>query len=265
MFGLQQRRPLASTMYVRQLILIVLITGLTAFNGFAQTKTFTTYQQIWMAYFNQTRFHDRWGIWADAHLRTKDDFVDSLSTGILRLGLTYYIRDQVKATAGIGYINHFPGDNHRDISQPEIRPWQQLQWHTGTQRTKVMQYLRLEERFRRKVASDDALAEGYNFNFRVRYNYLVQWAIGSRPYQPRSFSVVLNDELHINFGDQIVYNYFDQNRFFVGANYFFQAQAYLQFGYLYVFQQTASGNSYRNIHGARLSFFQNLDLRKKPG
>lgn len=229
----------------------------------AQTKNVTNYEQIWLAYFNQTRLSQRWGLWGDFQLRTKDDFVDSLTTGIIRLGLTYYIQDQVKATVGYAYINHFPGDNHPDVSQPEHRPWQQLQWHGGAKRSKTMQYLRLEERFRRKIAGDGSLADGYTFNFRVRYNYLIQWAIGSRPFQPRSFSAVLNDEIHINFGDQVVYNYFDQNRFFAGVNYFVTSHDFLQFGYLHVFQQLSSGNSYRNIHGARIGFFHNLDLRKK--
>ena len=36
---------------------------------------------------------------------------------------------------------------------------------------------------------------------------------------PHSFSFVVNDEVHINFGKEIVNNYFDQNRFFVGLKY----------------------------------------------
>ena len=55
----------------------------------AQTKTTTHYNQFWTAYFNQTRFTDKFGIWADFHLRTKDDYVEDLSNTIARLGLTY--------------------------------------------------------------------------------------------------------------------------------------------------------------------------------
>ena len=68
--------------------------------GFSQTKQKNIYQQIWMGYFKQTCFNDRWGIWTDLHLRTKDDFVNNLSTGIIRLGLTYYLQDDLKLTAG---------------------------------------------------------------------------------------------------------------------------------------------------------------------
>ena len=50
-----------------------------------------------------------WGIWEDFHLRTKDDFVNDLSTGIIRLGLTYYLHDDLKLTAGYAIHKSFPG------------------------------------------------------------------------------------------------------------------------------------------------------------
>ena len=126
-----------------------------------------------------------------------------------------------------------------------------------------MQWIRLEERFRRKILNDDELAEGYNFNFRVRYNFLFQAAIGNKPFKKGTFSWVLNNEVHINFGKQIVYNYFDQNRFFAGFNYFLTDHDYIQFGYMNLFQQLSSGNTYRVLHTARFFYFHNLDLRKK--
>jgi hypothetical protein len=73
-----------------------------------------------------------------------------------------------------------------------------------------------------------------------------QFPLSKRPFQPNSLSLVLNDELHVNFGKQIIYNYFDQNRFFTGFNYHVNKHDNLQFGYMYLFQQLASGNRYRN-------------------
>ena len=162
--------------------LLYLCSGITA-----QTKQKAIYEQVWLGYFNQSRFSDHWGIWADFHLRTKDDFVENLSTGILRFGLTYYLRDDLKLTAGYAYINHFPADNHKNISQPEHRPWQQIQWHQKFKRIRTMQWVRLEERFRRKILNDDELADGYNFNFRIRYNFFMQTALGKKPFKKGSF------------------------------------------------------------------------------
>lgn len=235
---------------------------LTCLYGSAQLKQTSSVQQVWTAYFNQTRLHDKWGLWVDLQLRTREDFFTNFSQGIARVGLTRYLTDDAKLTAGYAYINHFPTESHRNISQPEHRPWQQLQWHSRFKRVRLMQWFRLEERWRRKVLNDDELAQGYNFNFRMRYNFFSQFGLGQKKFQPGSFSFVLNDEIHFNFGKQVVYNYFDQNRFFVGFNYHINKHDNLQAGYMQVFQQLPAGNLYRMIHTARIFYFHNLDLRK---
>ena len=125
-----------------------------------------------------------------------------------------------------------------------------------------MQYARLEERFRRKIKDNNELAEGYNFNYRVRYNFLATVPLSKNNFAPNTWSLVFNDEAHINFGKQVVYNYFDQNRFFVGLSYHVNASDNIQFGYLNVFQQLPAGNQYRNIDAIRLFYFHNLDLRR---
>jgi Protein of unknown function (DUF2490) len=232
--------------------------------NYAQKQTVHV-NQLWFAYFNQTRFSEKWGLWADFQLRTKEDFVEDLSTGIARIGLTYYLNDDAKLTVGYAYVNHFPADNHADISRPENRLWQQIQWHTKYPRIRLMQYARLEERFRRKVKDNDELEEGYNFNYRFRYNFLFLTPIGKKSFAAKTFSFVVNDEFMVNFGEEIVYNYFDQNRFFIGFNYHTNSSGNLQFGYLNVFAQLPNGNTYRSINGVRVAYFHSLDLRKKMG
>ncbi len=232
-------------------------------NAYAQpVKTTEHFNRIWAAYFNQTRLSNRWGIWAEAQLRTKENVVEDLSQGFLRVGLMYYLTDAAKLTAGYAYVNDFPADNHKNISAYEHRPWQQLQWHTKYGKNRMMQWIRLEERYRRKIKNDDELGEGYNFNWRIRYNLLYEIPFGKNGSDPNTWSFVANDEVHVNFGKQIVNNYFDQNRFFLGLKYQTGVHSNLQFGYLNVFQQLAAGNRYRSVSALRIFFFQNFDLRK---
>ena len=148
----------------------------------AQTKRTESVQQTWLGYFNQTRFSNKWGLWADLHLRSKEDFVNNLSQSIVRLGLTYYLHDDVKLTTGYAWVNHFPAENHKNISQPEHRPWQQVQWHTRYSKLRLMQWFRLEERWRRKILNDDKLADGYSFNFRLRYNFFSQFPLSKKDF-----------------------------------------------------------------------------------
>ncbi|HEU4858541.1 MAG TPA: DUF2490 domain-containing protein, partial [Chitinophagaceae bacterium] len=112
-----------------KLSFFLLISFLLTQNLFSQTKQTESLQQVWLAYNNQTRFSDKWGAWADIHLRTKEDFFSHLSSSITRFGLTHYLNDDTKLTLGYAYITHFPQDNHGNINRPEHRPWQQLQWH----------------------------------------------------------------------------------------------------------------------------------------
>ena len=247
----------------KKLILLCIFCFLLNSNLFSQTKQTESVQQTWLGYFNQTRFSNKWGTWTDVHLRTKENFVSDISQSILRLGLTYYLNDDTKLTAGYAYVNHYPADNHKNVTMPEHRPWQQLQWYSKYSKFKLMQWFRLEERFRRKVLNDDQLAEGYSFNFRARYNFFFMVPLSKKRFQPKSLSFVVNDEVHINFGKQVVYNYFDQNRFFFGFAYHVNKHDNLQVGYMNVFQQLASGNKYRSNHVARVFYFHNLDLRKK--
>lgn len=235
---------------------------MTAECSLAQEKQTEQVQQVWLGYLNQTRFSDQWGIWTDLHLRTKEEFFTNFSQFIIRLGITRYLADDAKLTAGYAFVNHFPAENHKGISQPEHRPWQQIQWHNRYAKLRLMQWFRLEERYRRNIKDGNTLAPGYRFNFRLRYNFFSQFPLSRKRFQPGTFSFVVNDEVHINFGKQIVNNYFDQNRFFLGFNYHVNKHDNLQFGYMNLFQQLAAGNRYRSNSAARVFYFHNLDLRK---
>ncbi len=235
---------------------------LTAFNAKAQTTKNTQHlNQIWLAYFNQTRLSEKWGIWTDFQLRTREDFVNNISLSIVRVGVTYYIADNIRLTAGYAWANYFPGDNHKNISQTEHRPWQQFQWDAKYGRKRMVHWIRLEERFRHKILNDDALADGYNFNYRIRYNWRYELPLDKKANAPGATTFIINDEININAGKQIVYNYFDQNRFYAGLKIQLTAVSNLQFGYLNVFQQLAAGNQFKNVNALRLSYYQSIDLR----
>jgi hypothetical protein len=232
-------------------------------NAFAQQKQTTHIQQAWFGYANQIRLSDHWGAWIDLHLRTKEDFLNDLSTSIVRPGISYYANDRLRFTAGYAYVNFFPADDHSGVSQPEHRPWQQVYWTTPGKRSRVVNAIRLEERFRRKIENADELGDGYNFNYRVRYNTLLVLPLSRNAFAPNTLSVSLNNELMVNFGKQIVNNYFDQNRLMLGFAYHVNTKDYLQFGYMNLFQQLSAGNRYKMFHVARAYFYHNIDLRSK--
>lgn len=123
-----------------------------------------------------------------------------------------------------------------------------------------MQWIRLEERYRQNISAGE-VTDDYNFNFRIRYNVSMTIPLKGRQVVPKTPFIFLNDEVHINFGKDIVYNYFDQNRLFAGLGYQFTSHLNAHLGYMYVFQQLPEGNEYVHTNAIRLFVFYNLDFR----
>lgn len=239
----------------------IILVFLVSFSAISQNVRKTTNEeQLWIGYFNQTRLSEKWGIWGDFHLRTTHDFVGEASKGLIRLGAIYYFNNNFKLTNGYAFINHFPEDGHANVSQPEHRIWHQLQLHTKYGKVATMQWIRLEERFRRNIKNDNELADGFRFDERIRYNYLINIPLSKKGIAPKTFSALINDEVMINLTDN---NIFDQNRLFIGIAYNCDAHSSLQLGYMNVYQQLGAGDKFKNINAIRVFFFHNLDFNTK--
>ncbi|MEI9920172.1 MAG: DUF2490 domain-containing protein [Bacteroidota bacterium] len=230
-------------------------------SSFAQTKDIHSREQLWLGYFNQTRLTNKFGFWLDVHYRQTDHFIDRPYQFLFRPAVTWFIKDNLRFNLGYTYVNNFPAKGLH-TSRPEHRGWQQIWWsqkYTGLQ---TLQWLRLEERFNRKIAND-VLQDGFTFTYRVRYNLSFFVPLKGKEIVAKTpFAVVMN-ELFINFGKNVVYNTFDQNRFFVGMGYQFTPHLNAHLGYMNIFQQDPTGNKYIISHAIRLFVFHNLDLRKK--
>lgn len=228
-------------------------------SAFSQEKDTEHTEQLWLAYCNQTRFSNRSGIWVDLHIRMNDNLVNKAAVSIFRGAYLYYLSDQIRLASGYAYVTQYAGvAGAPDI--PEHRLWQQIQWFEKKKWFSTMQWLRLEERFRTKVVENE-LASGYNFNYRVRYAVAFTIPLKGKEVTARTPFVFINNELMINFGSEVVNNYFDQNRFFAGAGYQFTPALNVQVGYLNVFQQLPADATFRKIDAIRLFVFHNLDFR----
>lgn len=216
-------------------------------------------QQTWWGYFNQTRFTERSGLWVDLQVRL-NEVVEQKAVSIARVGYTYFISNNVRLTAGYGYITQF-ALNDQSPNVPEHRPWQQIQWFDRKEKLSMAQYFRVEERFVRQTANG-ALTDESTFTWRFRYNIFVSFPLRGQAGQVKTPFFFINDELLINAGENIVNNYFDQNRLFTGLGYQFTPGLNAQLGYLFVFQQLPAGNRYVHVNGVRLSVFHNLDFRR---
>lgn len=221
-------------------------------------KRVITHQQGWLGYFNQTRFSQHWGLWADVHHR-RTDFLDRQSLNVFRAGLTYYLADNLRLTAGYAYAGSHLSPS--GLIRSEHRPWQQIWWTSRSGRLNLLQWVRAEQRFNQRVRGDQ-LADGYGFNWRLRYNFMLQIPFKGETIQPGIPNFVVQSEVFVNAGKQITYNYFDQNRFFVGLAYPFRKNLTAQVGYMNQFIQQPVGNAFTSNRTLRLFVFHTLDYRK---
>jgi hypothetical protein len=218
-------------------------------------------EQLWVGYFNQTRITNKFGLWLDVHYRRTDNFVDRPFQVLVRPAFNFFIKDNVRLQTGYTFVNHFPGKG-LTTSRPEHRGWQQIWWSQKYAGFNTLQWLRIEERFNKKIVSDVLQPETY-FSFRARYQYSFFIPLKGKEIKAKTPFLAVIDEVFLNFGKNITYNTFDQNRLFVGLGYQISSHMNVQLGYMNIYQQEASGNNYFSTHAVRLFLFQTLDLRNK--
>lgn len=243
------------------LLAIVLVTVNYSARAQAPVKQVHTREQLWLGYFNQMRFSDRWGAWVDVHYRMTDNFVDRPFQFLFRPAVTYFVRDNLRINAGYTFVSHPPGPGLH-TTRFEHRPWQQLWWNQKYTGLTTLQTLRFEQRFNERVVSDEK-HDGYNYNFRVRYAFSLFIPFNGREITPKTTFAAATNEVFLNFGDRILYNTFDQNRLFVGLGYQLTAHLNAQLGYMNVYQQEGTGHDYFSTHAIRLFVFHSLDLRAR--
>ncbi len=216
-------------------------------------------EQLWLGYFNQTRFSNKWGLWADVHYRMTDNFAGRSFQFLFRPAATYFIKDNLRLNVGYTFVSHLPPAG-METTRLEHRAWQQIWWNQKYPGLTTLQWLRLEQRFNERVVADEKL-DGHNYTFRARYNFTFFLPLKGKEIAPKTPFAAIIDEVFLNFGDKVVYNTFDQNRLFLGIGYQFTSHLNMQFGYMNIYQQESSGNNYFSTDAVRLSLFHSIDLR----
>ena len=244
--------------WVRFIFLCILFLG-TRSQTHAQ-KSFETREQTWIGYIHQSRLTNKSGVWIDLHFRMTDNFVRQRTMAIARVAYVYHVRNHLRLFAGHAYANRY---NQSGVNRiPEHRLWQQIQWLETKKGFNLSQALRIEQRFRRTIR-DHSLGETYNFNWRFRYNVSFTIPLGASALGRYVPFLLAQNEILVNAGKSITYNYFDQNRSFLGLGYQFTKELNAHLGYLFIFQHEGAQARYLHLHVIRLFVSYNLDLRDR--
>ena len=220
-------------------------------------KQTTNYSQSWGGINTTIRFKNNWGISADASYRANNLFSSEFYT-IARVGISYWLNDNVAFTAGYAHQWNAPTIKGWHTTVHENRLYQQVLLTSKIGNITFTNRLRNEERWQAKVVNDTDM-HSPTFTNRMRYQCAINIPLTSKKFLP---SIILSDELCVQMGKTIVFNTFDQNRAFIGLRETFTKNLYCDIGYSLINQEKSTGYQYDQDHLFRLFFFYNLDLRK---
>ena len=175
------------------------------------------------------------------------------------MGLNYWLKEYITVTVGYGQMWVAPVKPGWHHYAQEHRIYHQIQMSSKIGKIGLLNRLRNEQRWQEKIVSDQFI-NNYKFTDRVRYLLSMTIPVFKNPHYP---SLVLSDELSVQFGKEIIYNTFDQNRAFTGIKQTISKSLSFDLGYMLVYQQKSSGYQYDKNHTLRLFFYYLPDFRKK--
>lgn len=208
---------------------------------------------VWLGYFNSTTFGKKWNINTDIQYRTKD-WLEKPSQFLVRSGLGYKLNDKVRITLGAAHFRFYLADVR---TRGEWRPWQELLINDEVGKIKIAHRFRAEQRFHQKTINNRPIDE-YSFNWRFRYRIEAVYSLIKK--ENKSIALVFGNEILINAGSNIRYNYFDQDRLYAGLNFEQNKRLTYQIEFMQMWQQQSNGITLDKVSIIRFNVFHKINL-----
>ena len=135
-----------------KLVFVLAILGL---RGLSQesAKQIKNINQVWAGYYNSIIINEKWSVNSDVQFRTKDWF-DHNSQAIIRTGLVRKINEKINVTVGLAHFRFYLTDV---VTRGEWRPWEEISQTDKFKKLKIIQRLRIEQRFNQKTKNGEPI------------------------------------------------------------------------------------------------------------
>lgn len=217
-------------------------------------KNIETQQLLWMRYNLSLKFNDDYKFryeveeriyhnpWRQHQFVTKAHFEKSIvKNWYAGVGITYLVQS----------LPNKPEENVT-ATQIELRPQIEIE-----NKKKLFEKLSISHRywteFRFYEQSDNSLDFS---NIRARYKLELNYDLTDK------VTIKAFDEIHINFGNKVVHNVFDQNRIGGSVQIMPSKSFGFELGYFNWFQQQKSGVDFYNRNIIRFTIHQNINIKK---
>jgi hypothetical protein len=203
---------------------------LTQFNvAFAQSNARVTAENSnsWLMYFGNHKFSEKVGWHAEVQWR-RNELIKNPQQLLLRTGIDFYTRNNSRFTIGYAFIETHPyGDFAVANAFPEHRIWQQFLTSQSLGKVKLSHRYRLEQR----MIGNSATGQFANGRYENRFRYMAKFVLNVTKSE-RPIFLAAYDEVFINFGKDVGFNLFDQNRLYGAIGFTLTPSMKLEVGYL---------------------------------
>ena len=214
--------------------------------------------QTWIGLNGNWFLNKHYFIQADMHFR-ENDFFATNSFFLARAGLGYQFNPNLYISSGYAFLESAPINEGFSTRGIENRIYQQFGYnHQLNNKCLITQRIRNEQRWQ-EVIVNDVKTGAIRFSNRVRYLLGFTIPVFKNTKMPQ---LVVSDELLVQFGKDIVYNTFDQNRLLIGIKQKISKSLAYDFGYMDVYQQRTNGYSYIQSNTLRLFLYYNHQPKK---
>jgi hypothetical protein len=230
-------------------------------------RRYTNNYNGWYMYFGDHKVSDKWGVHLEAQLR-RNEIITKSQQLLLRTGINYHFNNQAFATIGYGYIESYPyGEFAAPATYPESRIWEQVQIKSQVGISEFVSRFRLEQRFSQLPVVTDPQLEPragpsvYTNRFRLFSRFSVPFK--GKSIQDNSLYATVYDEFFINFGKNVSYNIFDQNRAYAAVGYQLPKLGRLEVGYLNQLVFKGNGIQVENNHTLQVGLISTVPFYKR--
>ncbi|HEX4935961.1 MAG TPA: DUF2490 domain-containing protein, partial [Gemmatimonadaceae bacterium] len=216
----------------------------------------------WFTVVGELRLHERWYLDYDASLRRSGPLRE-MQQILPRAGLRYQVNPAVRLSWGYAFAETWPyGKLPNAYRFPEHRMWEQLQLGHAIGRVALTHRYRMEQRWLGRVAEENGEESVQHWVRTNRFRYRLQATL---PLQGRTlddgeFYVQGNNELFMNWGANVQFNVFDQNRTIVSIGRRFSEHLRVEVGYLEQLVEKANGQQLERNHTLLFSLYPSLSL-----
>jgi len=216
-------------------------------------KNIETQNLVWTRYLLKFNFNEKWTPFVDVEERFYV-FPFRQHHFVISSGTNYKLDKSFSLSASMMYFEMLvpqdPESKERDIFQ-ELRPQVALNFkHSIDEHWSFLSRFKAELRYMNRPNDTEYTFNNYRFRMRmgIKYRFNDKW------------DAKVLEEVHIAVGKKIVRNVFDQNRLSTGLNHNINPNFSFETGYMFWFQQRASGVDFFSRNIAYFTLKHNLNF-----